>query len=100
MKMVNKKKSKSIREAMGEVGKVADTKFDEISKSVKKHDKEIADIKKMVKEIKTSLSKLNPPASKKTAIKKSAIAKKTPAVKPRKKTGRKNKISLFPYGSK
>ena len=65
--MAKAKRSKSIRVAMTEVGKAADTKLDEISKSVKKHDKDIADIKKMVKEIKSSLSKISQPTRKKAA---------------------------------
>jgi len=87
--MAKAKKSKSIREVMTEVGKAADTKLDEISKSVKRHDKDIADIKKMVKEIKSSLSKLNQPSRKKAAPKKKVKAKRTPARKPRKAAGRK-----------
>jgi len=98
--MADRKKSKSMREVMAEVGKAADAKLDEITKSVKKHDKEIADIKTMVKEIKSALSKVNPPASKKKPTKKTAAAKKTPAKKTRKTSRRKNKVSLFPYGSK
>ena len=87
--MARAKRSKSIREVMTEVGKATDTKLDEISKSVKKHDKDIADIKKMVKEIKSSLSKIGQPTRKKAAPKKKATAKRTPTRKSRKAAGRK-----------
>lgn len=95
--MAKAKRPKSIRLVMTEVGRAADAKLDEISKSVKQHDKDIADIKKMVKEIKSSLSKMNHPPKKKAAAKKKAGVKKTPAKKPRKRTARKKKNSLFPY---
>ena len=87
--MANTKRPKSIRQVMTEVGKAADTKLDEIARSVKKHDKDIADIKKMVKEIKSSLSKINQPTRKKAAPKKKTTAKRTPTRKPRKAAGRK-----------
>ena len=86
--MSKTKRAKSIREVMTEVGKAADTKLDEISKSVKKHEKDIADIKKMVKEIKSSMAKISGTAKKsapkKTTAKKSTGAKKKAPAKKRK----------------
>lgn len=76
--MSKAKRTKSIREVMTEVGRAADTKLDGISKSVKKHEKDIADIKKMVKEIKSSIAKISGPA-KRSAPKKAAAKRKTPA---------------------
>ena len=79
--MPKAKRLKSIREAMSEVGRAADTKLDAISKSVKKHEKDIADIKTMVKDIKKALAKIGGPATKGTPSKKSTPAKKTNAGK-------------------
>lgn len=79
------KRTKSIREVMTEVGKAADTKLDGISKSVKKHEKDIADIKKMVKEIRSSIARIGGPAKrsapKKTTARKSSPVKKKTAAK-------------------
>jgi DNA-binding protein HU-beta len=106
------KKPKGIREAMAAAGRAADAKLDAISKSTAKNEKDIVDIKKMVKDIQKVLTKVAGPAKKTGTAKKSALAKKTNAKKqsaskkkaapkkrkkPAKKRKQVTKSSLFPY---
>lgn len=110
--MPKAKKPKSIREAMTEVGRAADTKLDAISKSVKQNEKDIADIKKMVKDMQKVLAKVVGPAKKTGTAKKSTTARKTTARKrrapkkraaskkqgkPAKKREKLSEPSLFPF---
>jgi len=85
-------KVKSMREAMTAIGKAADTKLDEISRSVKKHEKDIADIKKMVREIKSNVAKISRTAKastpKKAAPRKVGTVKRKAPAKRRKQVKR------------
>ncbi len=105
--MPTAKRQKSIREAMTDAGRAADTKLDSISKSVKKSEKDIADIKKTLKDMQRALAKLAGPEKKSGAAKKTTAAKKAapgkrPSAKkkqrkPAKRRKRKSTPSIFPY---
>lgn len=79
--MAKARKPKSIRDVMAEVGKTADAKLDEISRSVKKNEKNIDDIRKTLKDVKAALARIRPPAKKATAAKKGTARKRSPAKK-------------------
>ena len=105
--MPNTKKPKSIREAMTEVGRAADAKLDAISKSVKTNEKDIADMKKIVKNMQKVLAKIAGPSRKTGPAKTSAPAKRTTSRKrgapkkrqrkPAKKQKKQSTSSIFPY---
>ncbi len=87
--MSKPRKPKSIREVMSDVGRAADTKLDAISKSVKRNEKDIADMKKAVMEIKKALAGIAAASKKTSAARKTTQARKSNTAK--KKNGGKKK---------